>query len=83
MARTPSPTDVVIVEAARSAVGKRAGGLSGMHPAELLGAIQAATVQRAGIDPNEVGQVVGGNVTQVGEQTFNIARRPGSPPASR
>lgn len=74
MARTPSPTDVVIVEAARSAVGKRAGGLSGMHPAELLGAIQKATVERSGIDPAEVGQVIGGNVTQVGEQTFNIAR---------
>ena len=74
MARTPSPTDVVIVEAARSAIGKRAGGLSGMHPAELLGAIQKATVERSGIDPAEVGQVIGGNVTQVGEQTFNIAR---------
>jgi acetyl-CoA C-acetyltransferase len=74
MARTPSPTDVVIVEAARSAIGKRAGGLAGMHPAELLGAIQRATIERAGIDPAQVGQVVGGNVTQVGEQTFNIAR---------
>lgn len=74
MARTPSPTDVVIVEAARSAIGKRAGGLSGMHPAELLGAIQRAAVERSGIDPAEVGQVIGGNVTQVGEQTFNIAR---------
>jgi acetyl-CoA C-acetyltransferase len=74
MARTHSPTDVVIVEAARSAIGKRAGGLSGMHPAELLGAIQKATVERCGIDPAEVGQVIGGNVTQVGEQTFNIAR---------
>ncbi len=45
-----------------------------MHPALLLGAVQAAVVERAGIDPSEVGQVVGGCVSSVGEQSYNIAR---------
>jgi acetyl-CoA C-acetyltransferase len=67
-------TDVVIVEAVRSPLGRRNGGLSTVHPADLLGAVQVAAVERSGIDPSEVGQVVGGCVSQVGEQTFNIAR---------
>ncbi len=66
--------DVVIVEAARSPLGKRGGGLSTMHPADLLSAVQRAVIERSGIDPTEVGQIVGGCVSQVGEQTFNIAR---------
>ena len=45
-----------------------------MHPADLLAAVQRALVERSGIDPAEVGQVVGGCVSQVGEQTFNITR---------
>jgi acetyl-CoA C-acetyltransferase len=52
----------------------RNGGLSTMHPADLLAAVQPPLVERTGIDPAEVGQVVGGCVSQVGEQTFNIAR---------
>jgi acetyl-CoA C-acetyltransferase len=67
-------TDVVIVEAVRSPLGRRNGGLSTVHPAELLGAVQLAAIERSGIDPLAVGQVVGGCVSQVGEQTFNIAR---------
>jgi acetyl-CoA C-acetyltransferase len=67
-------TDVVVVEAVRSPLGRRNGGLSTVHPADLLGAVQAETVRRAGIDPAAVGQVVGGCVSQVGEQTFNVAR---------
>jgi len=66
--------DVVIVEAVRSPIGRRGGGLSTMHPADLLGAVQKACVDRAGIDPAEVDQVVGGCVTMSGEQSFNIAR---------
>ena len=66
--------DIVIVEAERSPLGKRNGGLSTMHPAELLSAVQQALVLRSGIDPAAVGQLVGGCVSQVGEQTFNIAR---------
>src|SRR5436309_3143858 len=67
-------TDVVIVEAVRSPLGRRGGGLSTMHPADLLGTVQREAIERAGIDAAEVGQVVGGCVTQVGEQSFNIAR---------
>jgi acetyl-CoA C-acetyltransferase len=67
-------TDVVIVEAVRSPLGRRGGGLSTMHPADLLGTVQREAIDRAGIDPADVGQVVGGCVTQVGEQSFNIAR---------
>ncbi len=66
--------DVVIVEAVRSPLGRRNGGLATMHPADILGAVQQAALDRAGIDPLAVGQVVGGCVSQVGEQTFNIAR---------
>jgi acetyl-CoA C-acetyltransferase len=67
-------SNVVIVEAVRTPVGRRGGGLSTMHPAELLAVVQREVVGRSGIDPNDVGQVVGGCVSQVGEQSFNIAR---------
>ncbi|MET1002580.1 MAG: steroid 3-ketoacyl-CoA thiolase [Acidimicrobiia bacterium] len=67
-------TDVVIVEAVRSPLGRRNGGLSTVHPADLLASVQVAVLERSGIDPAAVGQVVGGCVSQVGEQTFNIAR---------
>jgi acetyl-CoA C-acetyltransferase len=66
--------DVVIVEAARTPLGRRNGGLATVHPADLLAAAQRAVIERSGIDPGAVGQVVGGCVSQVGEQTFNIAR---------
>src|SRR5262245_5807241 len=66
--------EVFIVEAVRSPIGRRKGGLAGLHPAALLGAVQKACVTRAGIDPKEIGQIVGGCVSQVGEQAFNIAR---------
>jgi len=66
--------EVLIVEAARSPIGRRKGALAGLHPADLLGAVQRAVVERAGVDPKEIGQVVGGCVSQVGEQSFNIAR---------
>jgi acetyl-CoA C-acetyltransferase len=66
--------DVFLVEAVRSPLGRRSGGLSGLHPGDLLGAVQRACVERAGIDPGEVGQVLGGCVSQVGEQSFNVAR---------
>jgi acetyl-CoA C-acetyltransferase len=67
-------TNVVIVDAVRTPIGRRNGGLSSVHPAELLGSVQKALVERTGIDPAEIGQVVGGCVSQVGEQSFNIAR---------
>ena len=69
-----SATDVVIVDAVRTPLGRRGGGLSTMHPAEVLATVQKAAIDRSGIDPAEVGQVVGGCVSQVGEQSFNISR---------
>jgi len=67
--------EVVIVEAVRSAVGKRNGALSKLHAAELLGDVQAALVQRTGIDPAAVGHVIGGCVGQVGMQASNVTRQ--------
>ncbi|MEO6469182.1 MAG: steroid 3-ketoacyl-CoA thiolase [Acidimicrobiia bacterium] len=67
-------SDVVIVEAVRSPLGKRNGGLSTAHPANLLGAVQVAALERSAMLPADVGQVVGGCVGQIGPQTFNIAR---------
>ncbi len=64
----------VIVEATRSPIGKRNGWLSGLHATELLGSVQKAVVDRAGVDPNLVEQVIGGCVTQYGEQSNNITR---------
>jgi acetyl-CoA C-acetyltransferase len=66
--------EAVIVEATRTPIGKRNGWLSGLHPADLLGAIQVEAVKRAGIDASEVEQVVGGCVTQAGEQGSNVTR---------
>jgi acetyl-CoA C-acetyltransferase len=64
----------VIVEAVRTPIGKRNGWLSGFHPAELLAAAQVEVVKRSGIEPAEVEQIVGGCVTQAGEQASNVTR---------
>ncbi len=66
--------DVVIVEAVRSPLGKRNGGLSAMHAIDLLGSVQKELFVRSGIDPKQVGQVVGGCVGQVGMQSMNVTR---------
>jgi len=66
--------EVFVVGAARSPIGRRKGGFAGMHPADLLGAVQKAVLERAGVDPAAVGQVVGGCVSQVAQQSFDIAR---------
>jgi acetyl-CoA acyltransferase len=66
--------DAVIVEAVRTPVGKRNGGLAGVHPADLSSHVLTALAERAGIDPVVVEDVVWGCVGQVGEQTFDIAR---------
>ncbi len=66
--------DAVIVEAVRTPTGKRNGGLSGVHPADLSALVLQALAQRSGIDPAVVDDVIWGCVSQVGEQTFDIAR---------
>jgi len=64
----------VIVEAGRTAVGRRNGALADVHAAHLLATAQVGVLARAGIDPALVGQVVGGCVTQAGEQASNVTR---------
>src|SRR5581483_12116674 len=66
--------DAVIVEAVRTPVGKRNGGLSGMHAADLSAVVLTALVERTGIDPAIVDDVVWGCVSQVGDQSSNIGR---------
>ena len=66
--------DVYIVEACRSPIGKRGKGLAGLKPADLLGAVQKAALERSGVAAGNIDQVIGGCVSQVGEQSFNIAR---------
>jgi acetyl-CoA C-acetyltransferase len=67
-------TEAYIVAAARTAGGRRGGRLSGWHPADLAGLILDALVDRAGIDPGLVEDVIMGCVSQAGEQSTNIAR---------
>ena len=66
--------DVYIVEAVRSPIGRRRGDLATLHPGDLLGFVQKGALERRGIDPTRIDQVIGGCVSQVGEQSFNIAR---------
>ena len=66
--------DAVIVEAVRTPVGRRGGALAGTHPADLSAAVLQALATRTGIDPALVDDVIWGCVSQVGEQTFDIAR---------
>ncbi|MDX6336337.1 MAG: acetyl-CoA acyltransferase [Streptosporangiaceae bacterium] len=66
--------DAVIVEAVRTPVGKRNGGLSGVHPVSLSAHVLRALAERSGIDPALVDDVIWGCVGQVGEQTFDIGR---------
>jgi acetyl-CoA C-acetyltransferase len=69
-----SEREVVIVEAVRTPIGRRNGGLSTIHSADLLATALKGLIERSGIDPAEVEQVVGGCVGQVGMQSFNVTR---------
>jgi acetyl-CoA C-acetyltransferase len=77
--------EAVLIDAVRTPIGKRGGRLSGRHSVDVLGHVQRAVLERAGVAPESVGQVVGGCVTQVGEQSFNTTRmawlQAGLPPA--
>jgi len=66
--------DAVIVEAVRTPVGRRGGVLSAVHPVDLSAHVLRALADRTGLDPTVVDDVIWGCVSQVGEQTFNIAR---------
>ena len=70
--------EAVIVDAIRTPIGRGKmikGDLSGMHAAHLLRRVQTAICERSGIHPSDVEQVIGGCVTQAGEQSNNITRQ--------
>src|SRR4051812_44302091 len=66
--------EAYIVGAVRTPVGRRGGGLSGIHPVDLGAAVLTALAERTGVDPVEVEDVIFGCVDQVGAQSFNIGR---------
>ncbi len=66
--------ETVIVEAVRTAVGKRNGGLSGVHPADLSAIVLNELLERTGLGPEIVDDVIWGCVSQVGDQSSNIGR---------
>jgi acetyl-CoA acetyltransferase family protein len=70
----PEIREAVIVDTLRTPIGKRKGALAGWHPADLLAFALARLVERTGIDPGIVDDVVGGCVIQIGEQSTNITR---------
>ena len=67
-------SEVVIVEAVRTPIGRRNGKLKDTHPVVLGSLVLQEVVRRAGIEPEQVDDVVFGNVTQVGEQSLNVGR---------
>jgi acetyl-CoA acyltransferase len=69
-----SVRDVVIVDTARTPIGKRNGALAHWHPTDLLGFVLRELIERNDLDPELVDDVVGGCVTQVGEQGCNVTR---------
>lgn len=66
--------EAVIVDAVRTPIGKRNGALAGIHAADLSARVLTALVDRTGVDPSTVDDVVWGCVTQVGDQSSNIGR---------
>ncbi|WP_448628224.1 thiolase family protein [Geodermatophilus sp. URMC 64] len=66
--------EAVVVEAVRTPIGKRNGGLSGVHAADLSALVLIELAERTGLDPDLVDDVVWGCVSQVGDQSSNIGR---------
>jgi len=66
--------EAVIVEAVRTGIGRRNGRLKGWHPVDLTAQVLSALVERTGIDPGLVEDVIVGCVMQVGEQSLNVGR---------
>ena len=71
-------TTAYIVEAVRTAGGRRGGRLAGVHPVDLLAKSLDALVERSGIDPAAIDDVVTGCVSQAGEQAMQVGRAPGA-----
>src|SRR5438132_7320355 len=72
---TIDPREPVIVDVVRTAFGKRKGALSGWHPTDLLGFALKSLLDRTGVDPERVDDVVGGCISQSGEQGCNVTRK--------
>ena len=70
----PEIREAVIVEAVRTPIGKRNGSLKETHPVDLLAEVLKEVVGRAGVDPGEIEDNITGCVSQVGEQSLNVAR---------
>jgi acetyl-CoA acyltransferase len=68
------PREAVIVDTLRTAIGKRKGALAGWHPTDLLGHALSSLLARNDVDPARIDDVVGGCVTQAGEQGCNVTR---------
>ena len=68
------PREAVIVDTIRTPIAKRKGQLAGWHPADLLGFTLLGLLDRTGVDPELIDDVIGGCVTQVGEQSTNVTR---------
>lgn len=66
--------DAVLIDALRVPTGRRKGALAGHHPVDLFAHVLGGLVERTGIDPERVDDVIGGCVSQVGEQSVNVAR---------
>ena len=64
----------VIVDVVRTTFGKRGGALANWHPADLLGFALTSLLERTGVDPERIDDVIGGCVSQVGEQSTNVTR---------
>src|SRR5881394_4427884 len=67
-------SDAVIVAAVRTPIGRRNGGLAGIHPVDLSAHVLRALASRTGFDPADVEDVIWGCVSQVGEQSWNVGR---------
>ena len=66
--------EAVIVDTVRTPIGKRKGALAGWHPSDLLAFTLQRLIERTGVDPERVDDVIGGCVTQAGEQGCNVTR---------
>ena len=66
--------EAVIVEALRTPIGRRGGSLGAWHPVDLLALVLTALIRRTGVDPSRIDDVIAGCVSQVGEQSLNVAR---------
>src|SRR5437879_6063267 len=66
--------DAVIVDAVRTPIGKRNGALAGVHPADLSAEVLCALVERNGVAPAEIDDVVWGCVSQAADQAGNVGR---------